>query len=205
MALATSEADPMTTARTLVGAALLLVAATASSAAGQAMTPISLLKFAQGPSTSPRDSCQRVVTARANDAVSARRWSEAVTLWEDALAMNGREASHWHAYGDALYHTERYRESIAAFERAMLLGGAESDGAWNIARAYARLDRPKQALRWLGSALARGERNRQAAREEPAFGRLRGDPRFRELTEAGAASRRPRRGAAHRSFTVAAG
>ncbi|HEY2064857.1 MAG TPA: tetratricopeptide repeat protein [Gemmatimonadaceae bacterium] len=195
----------MTTVRTLAGAALLFVAATASPAATQSTTPVSLLQLAQGPSTSPRDSCQRLATARAHDAVSARRWSDAVTLWEDALAMNGREAGHWQAYGDALYHTERYRESIAAFERAMLLGGADDEGAWNVARAYARLDRPKQALRWLGSALARGERSRQAAREEPAFGRLRGDPRFRELTETGAASRRAHPGAARRFVTVAAG
>lgn len=195
----------MTTARTLARVALLLVAASASRSAAQSSTPISLLHLAQGPSTDPRDSCRRIVTARAHDALSARRWSEAVTLWEDALAMYGRDARHWEAYGDALYHTERYRESIAAFERAMLLGGAENEGAWNVARAYARLDRPKQALRWLGSALERGERSRQAAREEPAFSRLREDPRFRELTETGDASRRARPGVRRRPLTVAAG
>ena len=195
----------MTTARSLAGAALLLVAVTAPPSVAQSATPISLLRFAQGPSTSPRDSCRRLATARAQDAISARRWGEAVALWEDALALNGRDVGHWQSYGDALYHAERYRESIAAFERAMLLGGAETDGAWNVARAYARLDRPKQALRWLGSALARGERSRQAAREEPAFGRLRDDPRFRELTETGAASRRARPGGPRRSLTVAAG
>lgn len=180
--------------RALAPLALALVVVPASRAAAQSVTPVALLRFVQGSpqgaTVSHRDSCPKAAAARAYDALYAHRWDQAAELLEDALAADGRDPRHWQAYGTALYHAERYRESIAAFERAMLLG-ARGEGAWNVARAYARLDNTKQALRWLGSALERGERTRQAAREEPAFESLRADRRFRELTEASTALRRP--------------
>lgn len=195
----------MTAAHPLAALVLLLGVATAPLASAQSTTPVVLLRLAQEQSSLPRDSCRRMVAARAQETLSAHRWTEAVTLWEDALARNGGDAQHWQAYGDALYRAARYRESIAAFEQAMLLGGAESEGAWKVARAYARLDNRKQALRWLGTALERGERSRQNAREEAAFERLRDDPRFRELTETNAAAHRARPGAQPRPFAITAG
>lgn len=102
---------------------------------------------------------------------------------------NEQVPEHWYSYGRALYHAARYRQSVAAFERAMQLGGAP-DAPWDIARAYASLGRRKQALRWLGTSLASGERSRQMALEEPAFRGLRDDPGFRELIDGRQASSR---------------
>jgi tetratricopeptide (TPR) repeat protein len=95
----------------------------------------------------------------------------------------------WIARGHELYVASRYRESIAAFERALQLsvdGGA--DGAWNVSRAYAQLGNRKQALRWLTHARQMGFRNEQAIRTEPAFDKFRDDARFREMVTPSACS-----------------
>jgi tetratricopeptide (TPR) repeat protein len=88
----------------------------------------------------------------------------------------------WIARGYELYAASRYRESIAAFERALQLrADAGADGAWNVSRAYAQLGNRKQALRWLTHARQLGFRNEQAIRNEQAFDKYRDDTRFREL------------------------
>ena len=87
----------------------------------------------------------------------------------------------WFARGHVLYAESRYRESVAAFERGLQLrADGAGDGAWNVARGYARLGNRKQAFRWLTHARELGFRDQRATREEPAFDRFRGDPGFKE-------------------------
>jgi tetratricopeptide (TPR) repeat protein len=88
----------------------------------------------------------------------------------DVLAANAETAEQWSALGRALYDAARYRESIAAHERALQLRkGAAPDDAWQIARGYARLSNRKQALRWLMHAREMGLRDELVVHEEPAF------------------------------------
>ena len=97
----------------------------------------------------------------------------------------------WRALGDALFNEQRHREAIAAYERALQLGAAEpGSGAWQIARAYARVGNRKQALRWLGHAVALGFDDRDAFRREPAFEQYHDDPRFSASIDAPRAGRR---------------
>ncbi|MEO5814835.1 MAG: tetratricopeptide repeat protein [Gemmatimonadaceae bacterium] len=97
-------------------------------------------------------------------------------------ARSAEAPEQWIARGHELYAAGRYRESIAAFERALQLrADAGADGAWNVSRAYAQLDNRKQALRWLTHARQLGFRNEQAIRDEPAFDKYRNDAVFREL------------------------
>jgi tetratricopeptide (TPR) repeat protein len=100
---------------------------------------------------------------------------------------NERIAEHWTTRGRALYDSSRYRESIASYERALQLGvGRPEEGAWNIARGYARLGNRKQALRWLGHALELGFTCRETIRQEPAFEEYRRDGKYIELMDASA-------------------
>ena len=88
----------------------------------------------------------------------------------------------WFALGRSLYDASRYRESVAAFERGLQLRAVgASNGAWNIARAYARLENRKQTLRWLTHARELGFRDERATRQDPAFEKYRSDPAFREV------------------------
>ena len=110
--------------------------------------------------------------------------SQALTLAEmPAIDTRSPEApEQWIARGHELYAASRYRESIAAFERALQLrADAGAEGAWNVSRAYAQLGNRKQALRWLTHARQMGFRNEQAIRNEQAFDKYRDDARFREL------------------------
>jgi tetratricopeptide (TPR) repeat protein len=98
----------------------------------------------------------------------------------DTLSAEAPER--WIARGHELYAASRYRESIAAFERALQLrADAGADGAWNVSRAYAQLGNRKQALRWLTHARQLGFRNEQAIRNEQAFDKYRDDALFRAL------------------------
>ncbi|MEP6991836.1 MAG: hypothetical protein ABJA80_12970 [bacterium] len=59
----------------------------------------------------------------------------------------------WFAQGQAFYRAHRFRESVAAFERALQLhADSAASGARYIARAYARLGNERQASRWLTHA-----------------------------------------------------
>jgi uncharacterized protein HemY len=69
--------------------------------------------------------------------------------WEEALASNVTDAETWSAIGQRLYSAGQYRESIAAFEQALVQRNRPSpEDAQCIAEAYARLGNMKQASRW---------------------------------------------------------
>lgn len=112
-------------------------------------------------------------------------------LWQESLFdSNDTIASHWSAYGEALYQDGRHRESIGAFQRAMQLGMDQpGDAALSVARAYARLGNRKQALRWVERALDLGGPSRDSIRDEPAFEQYRDDRSFRDLVAPADASR----------------
>jgi tetratricopeptide (TPR) repeat protein len=172
----------MTSARLITLA--VLVAATPHGVAAQ--TPVHL--------ASRSDTTSAMTLARADRAFAAQRWREAADLYQGALDVDDRAPRRWWALGHALSNVNRHREAIAAYERALQLGAEDpGNGAWQIARAYALDGNRKQALRWLGHAVASGFNDREAMRREPAFDPYRDDPRFRELAEtAGGASAEPR-------------
>jgi len=110
-------------------------------------------------------------TARAEPARALERDGEMPTT-----------GTQWFVRGHSLYVERRYRESVAAFERALQLHVANApEGAWNVARGYARLGNRKQTLRWLSHARDMGFRDAGAMHGDPAFDQFRGDPGFREV------------------------
>ena len=102
---------------------------------------------------------------------------------EPLLAVEDTSAERWWVLGETLSAADRHRDAIAAFERAVQLGGDASEASWRIARAYALCGNRKQALRWLASAMEQGFDVRGSLRREPAFDEYRGDPRFSALTD----------------------
>ncbi|MEO7457961.1 MAG: tetratricopeptide repeat protein [Gemmatimonadaceae bacterium] len=74
------------------------------------------------------------------------------------------------ARADNLFGAGHYKESIAAYERALQLRAPRpADNAWHIARAYVRLGNAKQASRWLEHARQLGFANEQAVASEPGM------------------------------------
>jgi tetratricopeptide (TPR) repeat protein len=103
-------------------------------------------------------------------AVATPRASSAQSDDDTLIAADDPSPQRWWQLGDALFAARRHREAIAAFERALQLGASEqADGAWRIARSYARSGDRKQAIRWLGRAVELGYDAREAVRQEPSF------------------------------------
>ncbi len=94
------------------------------------------------------------------------------------------DAGESYELGERHFADERFKESIAAFERAMLLGRVP-DGAWQVARGYAKLGNRKQALRWLSHALAAGYSVSDASWDDAAFDSVRDDVEFRAMERYG--------------------
>lgn len=145
---------------------------------------VELAALATDASAVASDTSYVSLVSRAQGANDSQQWARAADLWQQALAANDYVPDHWYALGRALYNGGKYRESIVPFERALELGaGRAYNAAWNIARAYAHSGEPEPAFRWLKWALDFGLRSRQAVREDPAFEKYRGDPRFRALAD----------------------
>ena len=151
MAVAVAEAAsfPMIRA-TLISAAIAFVAPHALRAQVEALTRANVVNVESG----------MIERDRTLVLEPARRTANAMQRWEEAIATNVTSPDQWSFIGRALYDTQHYRESVAAFERAVQLRpDSSSDAAWNIARAYAQLGNRKQAERWLEHAAQLGSRS----------------------------------------------
>ena len=124
------------------------------------------------------------VIDRAYGALDAQQWSDAIELFQKAIAVNPYVADHWYGLGRAFYNSNRQKESIGPFERAFQLGGGRRfNAAWNIARAYAHEGQRDEAMQWLARSLELGYRSREVMRQDTEFEKYRNDPRFKELTD----------------------
>jgi Tfp pilus assembly protein PilF len=183
LALAASAPLPMRYLFTLAAVAVATVAPSPTMAQQCPVKLVSVASASTDPVVKP-DSSYVATVSRAQSARQSRRWASAAALWRGALETNALVPEHWSEYGRALYNSGQYRESVAAFERAMQLGGlSAATGSWNVARAYAQAGNGKQAYRWLDRAFEEGFHPRDLVREEPAFLRYRDEPRFRALSD----------------------
>lgn len=120
--------------------------------------------------------------------IAQQRWREAETLLLRAVDL-GFETSLIHGQlGWARLHTGKNAEAATSYERAIALGippGPRTSGlAWyNLACAYARLQRVDDAFRALNRAVDEGLRERRTYEGDEDFSRLRGDARFRVLLD----------------------
>lgn len=120
-----------------------------------------------------------VTVVRARSAARLGDWNEAAELWQDALLIDDRVATHWLAMGDVLLNAERHREAAAAYQRAIQLDARLTHrGTRAVARAYARMGDDRQAVRWLEQALRLGARADELLKDE-SFIRYRNEPRLR--------------------------
>ncbi len=91
-------------------------------------------------------------------------------------------AGDWYAIAQSHFNAKNYKQSIAAFQRSMQLGGVPgASAAVSIARAYALDGNHKQAFRWVELAIAAGDCTAQAMRNDPTFAKYRDDPVFKKL------------------------
>jgi tetratricopeptide (TPR) repeat protein len=138
------------------------------------------------------DRTYELTVRRARIASRQGAWNEAAELWRDALLIDDREATHWIALGEALSGAERYREAVAAYQRAIQLDvRLMRDGSRRVARAFALMGNDRQAVRWLEQVLRQGV-SPEAVWSEEVFERYRNEPRLRVLLKHQVDQRAPR-------------
>jgi tetratricopeptide (TPR) repeat protein len=178
VALAAPEAFPVrafVVARTLMLACALPSSAVAMRPAGHCPT----CGESREVGASAIDTAYMHTVQRARLASRRGEWNDAADLWRDALLTDDHVAQHWVAMGDALSGAARYREAVAAYQRAIQLDGRFTrEGTTRVARAYARLGDDRQAVRWLELALRAGVPPEQVWSDD-TFGAYRNDPRLR--------------------------
>jgi tetratricopeptide (TPR) repeat protein len=130
----------------------------------------------------------------AKAASDARRWKDASRDWERVVQINPVNEEYWQQLAEALYKNGDYARAIPAFQKVLDLGGYcfPSETAYNIARSFAFLGDKENAVTWLRDAFARGYRDLDHAKSDPAFGALHDDSRVAALLglrDTGATSR----------------
>jgi tetratricopeptide (TPR) repeat protein len=146
------------------------------------------------------DSMHARAVRRAQSASREGAWNEAAELWRDALLIDERHGTHWIALGDVLSRAERYREAVAAYQRAIQVDARLTrDATRSVARAYARMGNDRQVVRWLEQVLRQGA-SPEALWSEEVFERYRNEPRLRVVLKHEVEQRGPRpRGPGSRS------
>ncbi len=132
--------------------------------------------------SAPNAESYRDLLERAQEKSREGRPAEAVPLWQRVVQQNPVNGEYWSQLASALYNTKNYRESIAAYEKALeLRAGYPANVTYNIACCHAMLGDKAQALHWLEKALNRGFRNLSRAQADSEFASLRSNPKYREL------------------------
>lgn len=138
-------------------------------------------------------SMNALTIARARSATRDGDWNEAADLWRDALLIDDRIGVHWVMLGDVLSNAQRYREAIAAYQRAIQRDARLTrTGTRRVARSFARMGNDRQAVRWLEQTLRLGVSPAELWDDE-AFERYRHDPRLQVMMKRQADSRGHRR------------
>jgi hypothetical protein len=118
----------------------------------------------------------------AEAASAARRWSDAVPLWQNVVQTNPVNARFASQLANARFQAKDYRGAIPAYEKALeLRAGFPSSMAYNIACAYALLGDKEKAIQWLDRSFEMGFRNLEHAQVDSDLVSLHGDPRFQRI------------------------
>jgi tetratricopeptide (TPR) repeat protein len=97
--------------------------------------------------------------ALAGMAMRERRWADAVTHWEAALAINALHADAWFSCGCALMQLERFGEAVGAFRSAVQQAPDDAESWANLGAALLRGKRARAALHAMRVAVRHAPRN----------------------------------------------
>ncbi len=112
---------------------------------------------------------------------SAETWAPAIEHFRTLVDERPELGVAWFNLGYALHYSERFDESVDAFERARQLGHRPATAAYNVACGYAMQDRVEDALAALETAIDLGFH--RDLDHDSDLDSLRDDPRFRDLRQ----------------------
>ncbi|HXV12621.1 MAG TPA: tetratricopeptide repeat protein [Candidatus Krumholzibacteria bacterium] len=140
-----------------------------------AVLGLAQVQFAQADSVAAR----KLDSALA--AVAAEDWAAAAKLYRELAADNPQQGLFWYELGTAEYHLKNYRESIAAYDRAIAVGQFVGTCYFNQACCFALLGEQTPAIDRLELAIKAGLRNRETSiREDTDLVSIRDTEEFRK-------------------------
>ena len=135
-------------------------------------------------SLSPYARAAEVATQKldaATAAVQKEDWATAAKLYRELATDNPAQGQFWYELGTAEYQLKNYRESIAAYEKAIAVGQFVGISYYNQACCYALLGEKSKAIDALDLAIKAGLRGREdLIREDTDLTSIRGTPEFQK-------------------------
>ena len=135
----------------------------------------------------PDDAKGRVRSVQAYEAALAaqrgKRWQEAESLYQQALAFDPRHVQALNNLG-VLYMTQkRSEEAIELFVKAMAVQDGYVDPYYNLACLYSQLGNVRASLSYLERAAKIDGQVRKWAKQDNDFKNMRSLPEFNKITE----------------------
>jgi tetratricopeptide (TPR) repeat protein len=138
---------------------------------------VAQLNYAQPANLSPQ-------MAAANELYKAQKWTEAANAYGKIVKNEPQNGGAWYQLAMAQFSLKRYEQAIAPFEKAVEISKSPV-AMYNLACAYARLNRKEKAFEWLEKSLATNMAMRFANfAADPDLESLRDDARFKKLADA---------------------
>jgi ketosteroid isomerase-like protein len=131
------------------------------------------------PDAAPRDP----LAQKAFGHFQAQEWAQAATAYQQYLERNPEDPGAWHRLGTTRIYLRQYGDAIAAFERAIKVGGGVALDFYNLGCALAMAGQTDKALDNLEKAIDAGFTSRQQFETDTDLDSLRQTERFKALLE----------------------
>lgn len=126
------------------------------------------------------------------------RYKKSLKYYQQALKLNPESASFHMNYGTALYRLKKYKEAVNEYRAALTLDpnilsdratngtvmqtrGADANFYFYLAKTFAYLDRPDEAVRYLRRAFEEGFKDQGRVKDDPDIKKISQDPAYVEL------------------------
>jgi predicted esterase len=83
--------------------------------------------------------------------------------------------------GTSLYRSKNYGQAVLMFGICTMSDSENPNNYYNLARSLAQSGKAKKSIDALSGAVSHGFSSRKAVESDPAFGMLRGDPKYKEI------------------------
>lgn len=118
----------------------------------------------------------------ANGLYQAQKWDEAVKAYEDITKAQPANPRAFYMLGSSYFAKDDYQAAVDAFHKSVEIGHNASS-MYELARAYARLNKKENALDWIEKALAANLPNPRRVASDLSFVNLYDDSRFFALKD----------------------
>jgi tetratricopeptide (TPR) repeat protein len=126
------------------------------------------------------------------------RFKKSLKYYRQALKLNPDSASFHMNYGTALYRLKKYKEAVDEYRASLTLDpnilsdratngtvmqtrGADANFYFYLAKTFALLGRPDEAVRYLRRAFEEGFKDHNRVKEDPDIKKISQDPAYVEL------------------------